>query len=243
MSKIILITGSSTGIGALAANDLAQNNQLIIHYRSSKEEAEITARTVKQRGGIPFLFQADLATDEGCIILAKFIEDNFNKLDVLVNNAGGLGSRHSASEITWSLLEKIFALNTFSVMRLSSLCTALLQKSNSPCIVNITSLAMRTGAPSATVYGAAKAAIDAFTRGFAKELAPKIRVNAIAPGFIKTPFHQGKTTEEQLNNMADLAALKKLGEPSHISMAIKFLIENEFMTGETIDINGGLHMR
>ncbi|MGQ3891424.1 SDR family NAD(P)-dependent oxidoreductase [Legionella sp. CNM-4043-24] len=243
MNKVILITGSSTGIGALTATDLSQDNQIIIQYFSSRDSAEEVAADVEKNGGIPYLIKADLASEEGCQQLASFIENQFGKLDILINNAGGLDERHSASEITWPLLEKIFHLNAFSTMYLTSLCIPLLHRSMSPCIVNITSVSMRTGAPTATVYAAAKAAIDSFTRGLAHELAPKIRVNAIAPGYINTPFHHGLTSEEELKSIAAMTPLSMIGEPRHITSAIKLLIENDFITGETIDVNGGLFMR
>lgn len=243
MSKVIFITGASTGIGALTAIDLACNNQVVVHYHSSRDEAEKTAATIRERGGIPHLLQADLATDEGCIKAACFIEKEFGKLDILINNAGGLDKLHAATEITWSLLHSIFALNAFSTMRLTSLCIPLLQKSDAACIVNVTSVSLRTGAPTATIYAAAKAAIDSFTRGLAAELAPQIRVNAIAPGYINTPFHDDLTSAATLKDIANRTPLKMLGESHHISSGIQFLIENDFITGETIDINGGLFMR
>ena len=94
-----------------------------------------------------------------------------------------------------------------------------------------------------TIYGASKAALDSFTRGIAKELAPTIRVNAVAPGVIVTPFHEKVSTPEQLEAWKEANPLKKNGHAGHIAEAIRFLIENDFINGETIDINGGLFMR
>ena len=102
---------------------------------------------------------------------------------------------------------------------------------------------MRTGAPTATVYGAAKGAVDVFTRGLARELAPAIRVNAVAPGFIRTPFHEKVSTPELLESSRQNTPLKKLGQADQVAEAIRFLIESSFVTGETIDVNGGLFMR
>ena len=119
----------------------------------------------------------------------------------------------------------------------------MLEKGDGPCIINITSVAMRHGAPTASIYGASKAALDSFTRGIAKELAPAIRVNAVAPGVIITPFHDKVSTPEQLETWREGNPLKKNGNPIHIAETIKFLIDNDFVNGETIDINGGLFMR
>ena len=128
-------------------------------------------------------------------------------------------------------------------MRLTGLCSGLLEAGNSPCIVNVTSIAMRHGAPSATAYGAAKSAIDSFTRGSAAELAPKIRVNAVAPGIVNTRFHERLTSEAKMKQFKESTPLKRFGAPSDVADTICFLVENEFITGETIDCNGGLYMR
>ncbi len=109
--------------------------------------------------------------------------------------------------------------------------------------MNTTSIAARHGAPTATLYGAAKGAIDSFTRGMAAELAPAIRVNAVAPGVIDTPFHERYSTPERMKKFLENTPLKRNGRPADVARAIRFLIENNFITGETIDVNGGLFMR
>ena len=243
MPKVILITGASTGIGAETARHLAKKNEIFIHYNASKEAAANVAADVVRLDGKAYLLQADLSTEAGCKELVSIISEKRDKLDVMVNNAGGLIKRQSVREYEWQLMEEIFALNTFSAMMLTSLCIPLLKKGNDPSIVNISSVAMRTGAPTATIYGASKAALDSFTRGIAKELAPAIRVNAVAPGVIITPFHDNVSSPEQLEAWREGNPLKKNGEPIHISQAIKFIIDNNFVNGETIDVNGGLYMR
>lgn len=243
MSKIVLITGASTGIGAETARQLAPDNTIVVHYNASQAEAEKVAAEVGQLGGQAHLVQADVATEAGCGAIVDYVGQNFDRLDVLVNNAGGLIKRQPATDLEWDLMERIFALNVFSVMKLSSGCIPLLKKGAQPCIVNLTSIAIRHGAPTATIYGAAKSAIDSFTRGLAKELAPDIRVNAVAPGVIETPFHEKVSSPEQMKTFRENTPLKMNGKASHVAMAIKMLVENDFMTGETIDINGGLFMR
>ena len=243
MSKIILITGASTGIGAGTARYLAKDNTIIVHYNSSKDEAEKVAEEVVSNGGKAHLVQADLTTKDGCVALIENVSQTVDRLDVLVNNAGGLIKRHQTRAIEWELMERIFSLNVFSVMQLSSLCIPLLESGAQPCIINITSMAIRLGVPTSTIYGAAKSAIDAFTRGMARELAPTIRVNAVAPGIIDTPFHKKVTSPEQMESWEEATPLKMFGQSIHVAMAIKMLIENDFMTGETIDVNGGLSMR
>ena len=243
MSKIILITGASTGIGAATARLLAPQNKIIVHYYSSKEAAEKVAKDVEEGGGEAFLIQEDLTSEEACIRLVEKVADRYSKLDVLINNAGGMICRQTARELKWELMLDTFSLNTFSAMKISSLCIPLLEKGEDPNIINISSIAMRHGAPSATIYGACKGAIDFFTRGLANELAPEIRVNAVAPGVIDTPFHKKVSTPEKMKKFKEITPIKRIGEAIHIAKTIKFLIENDFITGETIDVNGGLFMR
>lgn len=243
MSRVALVTGASTGIGAETARVLAKNHEVIVHYNRSQVAARQVAAEIEAGGGRAALVQADLTSEAGCLALANWVKAHYDHLDVLVNNAGGLVRRQAARELEWELLEEVFALNVFSVMKLSSLCIPLLEKGDYPCIINITSIAARHGAPSATPYGAAKGAVDSFTRGLAKELAPTIRVNAVAPGVVATPFHERYSTPERMQQWREQTPLRMIGEPIHIALTVDFLINNHFMTGETIDVNGGLWMR
>jgi len=243
MSKIILITGASTGLGVATARLLSPQNKIIVHYYSSKEAAEKVAKDIEESGGEAFLIQEDLTSEEACIRLVREVANRYSKLDILINNTGGLIRRQAAQELEWKLMLETFSLNTFSTMKISSLCIPLLKKGEDPNIINISSIAMRHGAPSATIYGACKGAVDSFTRGLANELAPEIRVNAVAPGVIDTPFHKKVSTPEKMKNFKEATPLKRIGEAIHIAKTIKYLIENDFITGETIDVNGGLFMR
>lgn len=243
MSKSILITGASTGIGAETAKFLAQDNQIFVHYFSSRAPAEKVVDAVEGRGGKAYLIQADLSKEVGCRILADAVSAQTDKLDVLVNNAGGLIRRQVAREYEWKLMEQVFALNTYSAMMVTALCLPLLESGENPCIINLTSIGMRHGGPTATIYAASKGALDSFTRGLAKELAPAIRVNALAPGVILTPFHDKVTAPEKMEEIRQLTPLLRHGDAIEVAKAIKFLIDSDFITGETIDINGGLFMR
>lgn len=243
MSKTILLTGASTGIGAATALELAAGNDLFLHYHRSHAEAEAVARSVAERGGSARLIQADLMTEAGCHRLIDAVAGQTDTLDALVNNAGSLIERRRIESLDWDLIARIFSLNTFSAMLLTRLCLPLLKRGTAPCIVNVTSIAARSGAPTATAYGAAKSALDAFTRGAARELAPHIRVNAVAPGVILTPFHERFSTPDRLERFQADTPLDRNGTSEEIAHGIAFLIDNEFTTGETIDINGGLFMR
>ena len=243
MSKVLLITGAGTGIGAATARLLAPGNRIFVHYHRSRGPAEQVAADVSARGGEAELVQADLSSEAGCRGLVDDVSAQVDALDVLVNNAGDLVERRSVDDLAWAYMERVFALNVFSVLHLSSLCLPLLRAGADPCVVNITSIAARTGAPSATVYGAAKSAVDAFTRGMAREVAPDVRVNAVAPGVIETPFHERHSTRERMDRFSDATPLERNGRAEHVASAVALLVENTFITGETIDVNGGLFMR
>ncbi|PLW76849.1 SDR family NAD(P)-dependent oxidoreductase [Cohaesibacter celericrescens] len=242
MAKI-LITGASTGIGAETARLLAPNNELFLVYNRSVDKAKALEVELLALGAKVNLLQSDITSEIACIELFRKIGELTDSLDVLVNNAGGLVRRQPVDGLEWQLMEEIFSLNVFSLMKISSLAVPFLRKGTNANIVNITSIVVRHGAPTATLYGAAKGAVDTFTRGLCKELAPNIRANSVSPGVIDTPFHEKVSTPEQMDAWAEGNPLKRNGQPSHIASAIKLLIDNDFINGESIDVNGGLTIR
>lgn len=244
MGKTILITGASTGIGAQTALTLAKDNLLFVHYNASAEAAMQVVAQVEQLGGRAVPVQADVTTEKGCEALVAAVAAQTDHLDVLINNAGGLVQRQAADALQWDLMERVFALNTFSTMKITSLCIPLLRKSTQdPNIVNVSSVVIRHGGAGATIYAAAKGGVDVFTRGMAKELAPAIRCNAVCPGVIDTPFHHKVSTPQQMEAWAANNPLKRNGLPEHIADTIALLTRNSFLNGETIDVNGGLTIR
>ena len=137
MGRTILITGASTGIGAQAAIELAKENKIFVHYKSSESEAQKVCEQIETVGGEAVLVQANLLTEEGCRGLAAAVMGKTDKLDVLINNAGGLVKRHQVVEIEWDLMMSIFTLNTFSAMMVTKLCMPLLKKGSDPNIINV----------------------------------------------------------------------------------------------------------
>lgn len=241
--RTVVITGGAMGIGAATARELAPGNRLILHYWTSESDAIALKAELEPVCASVDVIRADLTTDTGCLTLLEEIKAWCVSLDVLVNNAGGMIERQSVPDLTWSHLADTFALNTFSAMRLTGLCAELLSRGTNPCVVNVTSIAMRHGSPTATAYGAAKSALDSFTRGAANELAPRIRVNAVAPGIIDTRFHERVTSAERMRQFVEKTPLKRAGGVADVARAVRFLVESDFMTGETVDCNGGLSMR
>lgn len=244
MKRTVLISGASTGIGAAAAIELAPESFVFIHYNASEDAARKVLAEVEKHGGSGALLKADVGSEAECARMVEEVKAKTDHLDVLVNNAGGMLERRSfADGLSWDLMDRTFRINTYSAMYMTSNLLPLLRKGTNPCVINVTSVAIRHGAPTATIYGACKAALDSFTRGAAKELGPEIRVNAVAPGVIETPFHDRYSTPEKMQQFKEATPLKRNGEAHHIAHAIRFLVENTFITGETVDVNGGIYMR
>ncbi|GAL30766.1 3-oxoacyl-[acyl-carrier protein] reductase [Vibrio variabilis] len=241
--KKYLITGASTGIGAETAKLLAPGNELFLVYNRSAEKALRLKQELESIDATVHLFQADLTSEEACNELFKQVSEVTRYLDALVNNAGGMVQRQNITDYSWDLMLDVFNLNTFSLFKVTSLAIPLLKLSENASIVNVTSIVVRHGGPTATLYGASKGAVDTFTRGASRELAPSIRVNSVAPGVIETPFHSQVSTNEQMKTWAENNPLERNGQPQEIAHAIKFCIENQYMNGECIDINGGSSIR
>lgn len=245
MSRRILITGASTGIGAATARMFAESGAIIgIHYNKSFEEAQAVARDVSGKGATAVLLQGDLCQPQACETTVSEFVESAGTIDVLVNNAGGLVERRAIEKIDWPFLQRVFELNVFSAFYVTRLCVPHMRNGENPCIINLGSIAARHGGPTATAYAATKAAMQSFTRGLAKELAPEIRVNAIAPGVIDTPFHHQVTSADRMQAFAEATPLRRVGTAEEVASAIYYLCSPAaaFITGETLDINGGLYM-
>jgi 3-oxoacyl-[acyl-carrier protein] reductase len=175
--------------------------------------------------------------------MAEQIKERWERLDVLVNNAGDLVKRCPIADLPDELIETVLRVNVHTALYCIRACLPLLRLSNSPCILNLGSVAAHHGGGTgAVLYASTKGAIHTLTRGLAKELAPTIRVNALAPGVILTDFHQRHSTEESLKNFAAATPLKRTGRPEEIAGAAVFLCSPaaSFITGEILEINGGI---
>ena len=242
----VLITGASTGIGAATARLAGEIGAGVgIHYYRSVREAEKLAKEVSQEGAHVELLQGDLSQRGECEKIVDEFMKKFGRMDHLVNNAGGLIKRASVEEIDDDLLEQVMALNFYSAVRTTRAAIPHIRESKGS-IVNITSIALRNGGgPGAGVYAATKGALDTLTKNLAREMASDgVRVNAVAPGVIETPFHEKVSTPEKMKHFAEITPLKCNGKAEDIAWAICYLLSPaaRFITGETIDVNGGLFM-
>jgi NAD(P)-dependent dehydrogenase (short-subunit alcohol dehydrogenase family) len=245
--KTILITGASRGIGAATALLAAERGfSVAVNYNRSKEDAEKVVETIKQQGGLAKAFQADISKEEEIVRLFEEVDAAFGNLTSLVNNAGILEPQSRLENLTRQRLQRIFEVNTLSTF----LCCKEAIKRMSPkyggnggTIVNVSSIAARTGAPFEYIdYAASKGAVDALTIGLAKELADEnIRVNAVRPAFIHTDIHADGGEPDRIERIKETIPLKRGGLASEVAEAVLWLAseQSSYSTGIFIDVTGG----
>lgn len=242
-----LVTGASRGIGAATARALAQAGcaTVLLHYGSYREGAEAAAREVVQLGARAELWQADLATPAGIASLCGRARAH-GAIDVLVNNAGSLIRRVPLPASTPEFFEETFNLNVKSLWLLTQAAAEGMAARRAGVVVNLSSIAARTGGgPGATLYAAAKAAVSAITKGLAKELAPAgVRVNAVSPGTVDNDFHARFSTREALDAVVKATPQGRLSTNDDMAQVILFLCSPAAANvhGQTIEVNGGAFM-
>ncbi len=244
--KKVLVTGSSSGIGAATAKMFAKQGCFVgVHYFRTKDGGEKTLEEVKKVSD-GYLLAADIRDKEQVVKLIKDFIKLAGGIDVLVNNAGTLIERQDFADATDEYFEDTFATNVKSAFLASQAALEYLKKSKG-CIVNIGSVAGHNGgAKGSGLYSAAKAAVATMTIAMAKEFAPfGIRVNSVMPGLIETRFHEQFSTPERRKAVAKETPLGRNGRAEDVAKAILFLASDaaEFITGEYIAVNGGLYMR
>lgn len=246
--KAVLITGASTGIGAAAAVAFGANGaRVAVHYNSSKAEAEKTAAAVEKAGGKAVLLQGDVTNSEVCKALVEKTVDAFGRIDVLINNAGALIQRAPVETITDELFDQVLYLNVRSALMCIGAATRFMRRDGGGNIVNVTSVAARHGGGAgAALYAGAKGFVSTMTRGLAKELVKdKIRVNAVSPGVILTPFHERYSSPQILEGFKASIPMNRLGTPDECTGAFLFLASDQmsgYITGQIVEVNGGQYM-
>ena len=248
-NKVVLITGASTGIGAGAAKAFGANGaRVAVHYNKSKNEAEKVAAEIERSGGKAFLVAGDVSGSMVCKDLVNKTVAHFGRIDVLINNAGGLVQRMPVESVTDDLFDQVINLNVRSAMMCTGAAAVQMKKQGAGgAIINVTSIAARHGGgPGAVLYAAAKGFVSTMTRGHAKELVKdKIRVNAVAPGVIMTPFHERFSTPQMLEGFKATIPMNRLGTAEECAGAFLFLASEQmsgYMTGQILEVNGGQYM-
>lgn len=247
--KVVLITGSSTGIGAAAAVAFGQlGARVAVHYNSSQGPAQEVLKAVQATGAQAVLLQGDVMDSAQCQRLVQDTVKAFGRIDILINNAGALVQRVPIEEITDALFDNVLYLNVRSAMVCTAAAVAAMrQQGGGGNIINVTSVAARHGGGAgASLYAGSKGFVSTMTRGLAKELVKdKIRVNAVAPGVITTPFHERFSTPQMLEGFKATIPMNRLGTAEECAGAFVYLASEQmsgYVTGQIIEVNGGQYM-
>lgn len=235
VNKVVVVTGGSRGIGAEIVKFLAKlGYKVVLNYNKS----ESYAQDVKKELNNVEIFKADVSKKEEANALIDFAIKKYGKIDVLINNAG-IAQTKLFTEITDEDWKNIIDTNLNSAFYCSREAVKNMIHNKSGLIINISSIWGITGASCEVAYSTSKAAINGFTKALAKELGPSnIRVNAIAPGIINTAMNS-YLSEDELKNIKEEIPLEKIGDPVDIAKCVKWLIEDNYTTGQIISINGG----
>jgi 3-oxoacyl-[acyl-carrier protein] reductase len=241
-----LVTGASTGIGRSAALALAKNGyNVVVNYSRSEDAAKMTAREVETAGARAFLYRCDVSDDDGVRAMLAAVEKEFGRLDALINNAGTTVDVPPANfeEMTVDAWNRVFSVNVLGVFLVTRAAVPLLRKSPNGCIVNTCSIAGLRPSAQPLPYAASKAAVANLTKTLANALGPKIRVNAVAPGWIEGEWMKRTLAGNYDGLMARRAKYTPLKrcctEDDVADSMLSLILHNRFVTGEIIIVDGG----
>lgn len=247
--KVCLVTGASRGIGAAVARGLGTcGAHVVVHYRSGRAEAEQVAADVERSGGKALLVQGDIAEPGTVDRLVAETVSRFGRLDILINNAADQISRVDITDTSDELFDRHVAVNIRPVF---AACRAAIRQFRAQGtggnIINVSSVAARTGGGGGSyIYAGAKGFVSTFSRSLAKEVASQgIRVNVVSPGVIATDMQDRVTTQEQLRATATQIPMRRIGAPDDCTGAFLYLCSDklsDYVTGQVIEVNGGLLM-
>ncbi|HXS92101.1 MAG TPA: 3-oxoacyl-ACP reductase family protein [Steroidobacteraceae bacterium] len=235
--RIALVTGGSRGIGKAIALTLADAGAAVaVNYRERSDEAEAVAAAIRKNGGRAEVFSADVSDRSAVQGMVRDIEDRLGPIDILINNAG-IAAIRTIDEITEAEFDRSIAVNLKSVFLCTQAVLPQMRARHWGRIINLSSIGARIGAGSVSVaYGASKAGVEGLTRAYAVRLAQEgVTVNAIAPGLIDTEM--GKPLLDA--GVAARIPVGRAGTGDEIAQAVLLLVRNDFMTGQTVAVNGG----
>lgn len=245
--KVALITGASSGIGRVTAELFGEcGASIAVTYHKNRAGADAAVAAITGGGGRAIAIQADFTNSPEIARTVAEVEEKLGKIDILVNNAGSLVERLKTLDLTEQRWAEVMDLNATSAFFAAKAVVPKMLENGGGVIINVTSIAARNGgAPGSIHYSSAKAAMLTMTKGLAKEFAQAgIRVNAVSPGVIDTPYHETFTTAETMENLRKAIPLGREGRPDEVASVIAFLASDaaSYLCGETVEVNGGLLM-
>lgn len=249
VDRVAIVTGASSGIGAATARRLAGAGwKVAVNYRTSREAAEAVVADCRERGGEAFAVAADVADDDACKALVAETLERYGRLDALMNNAGEtkVAPASDLDALSGDDFMRLYRNNVVSVYQMTRASATALRASRGS-VVNLGSRAGITGGGTSTAYAATKAAIHTLTKSLARSLAPDVRVNCVAPGYVDTPWHlrgRGAAAADKAKAaMAARAVLGRVVDADEIAeMCVLLLTSATAMTGEVVCIDAGAHL-
>lgn len=242
MKKYALVTGGTGGIGLSVALELGKAGYDIIITGIDVEASKTAIEELNNNSITAEFIECDSMNEEAVNKCFTYVDEKYGKLDALVNNVGGLGGRQKFEGMETSFFRRVMALNFDSAFFASRAAIPLLKKGHNASIINYSTIAVYSGGGiGAGIYAASKGAVEVMTRALAKELGEyNIRVNAVSPGTIDTPFHAA-TSKDVMESWKSGIVMKRFGDPKEVATVIEFLASDKasFLTGEVIQINGG----
>jgi 3-oxoacyl-[acyl-carrier protein] reductase len=248
--SVCIVTGSATGTGAACAVQLAgKGARVVVNYTKSEADARETAQKCEAAGAEAILVQGDVAADADCRKLAQAALDRWGRIDGLVNNAGitKFAAHADLDALSSDDFQRLYAVNVIGPYQMIRACTPAMKKQGGGAIVNVSSISGVKGVGSSVAYVASKGALNAMTLSLARALAPEIRVNAICPGLIETRWHLSRFSAEDYakfkSNYEKSVPLAKAASADEVAEVAVWLLEGAAqVTGETILVDGGLHL-
>ena len=247
IGRVAIVTGASSGIGFASAMALANCGAAIaINYHRNESGAEQLRQQIVAAGGKAITIQADVTQATEVATLVQRTSEELGAVDILVNNAGSLIERLRILELSEQRWDEVLELNAKSVFLCCKAVAPSMIERKTGSIINVSSIAGRNGGGLGAIhYSTAKGGVISFTKGLAKELAPfGIRVNAVAPGVIDTPYHEQFSTPDMMQAFVNAIPLGRVGESEEVARVVAFLASDaaSYLVGETIEVNGGLFM-
>jgi len=243
-TKAFIVTGSSTGVGAATAVQLArQGAGVVVNYSKSAGEAEETAHACTKAGGSAIVVRADVSKDEDCKKLAEAAAAKWGRIDGLVNNAGTtkFASMHDLAALSGDDFQRIYAVNVVAAYQMIRACESELRSSRG-AVVNVSSIAGTMGIGSSVAYAASKGALNTLTLALARALGPDIRVNAVLPGFTETRWLKqglGPAYDRARDAYRGQSALADTMTPDEVAEAVVMLLHAKKITGQLLTVDAG----